>query len=65
MLINILIGVCSFSIGIICGSLLVTSMILKVDKLFTKDTGISFAKWVLDTDTKMKKEQLDIVYAKN
>ena len=63
MISNILIGLCSFIIGGVCGALMVTNALIKVDKMYKETTGNSFVKWVFDASATVKKHRIEEVYA--
>lgn len=67
MISNILIGLGIFACGLIggffTGSLMTTNMITKVDKLYEKETGNSFVKWMFDKSANIKKHRIDTLYA--
>ena len=67
MISNILIGLGIFACGLVggffTGSLLVANAVIKVDKMYEKETGNSFVKWVFNKDAEIKEHRVDIIYA--
>jgi len=63
MITNIIIGAAAFIAGGFVGCLYIANTLIKINKLYVKDTGNNFIEWVFDESNNIRKHRIDVVYA--